>query len=78
MFFGVPTPVLSLSKGSNLPALGDCFGKTKSASQRHVPRLCSYTLLGFFLCDRRVISTGAMQAFVFEKGFPLKTVEPKV
>jgi hypothetical protein len=42
MFFGVPTPVLSLSKGSNLPALGDCFGKTKSASQRHVPRLCSY------------------------------------
>jgi hypothetical protein len=25
------------SRRSNLPALGDCFGKTKSASQRHVP-----------------------------------------
>jgi glycine/D-amino acid oxidase-like deaminating enzyme len=30
------------SRRSNLPALGDCFGKTKSASQRHVPRLSSY------------------------------------
>jgi hypothetical protein len=35
-------PVLSLSKGSNLSVLGDCFGKTKSASQRYVPRLSSY------------------------------------
>gem|GEM_PF-6822407 len=55
--------VFSGSRGSNLLAWGDCFGKTKSASQRHVPRLSSFNFLPYFF--RAFLAAGFFLAAFF-------------